>query len=69
MPYSRRQMIKGLSAGGASLAMAPFMHSLHAHAEGKEEALPKRFVFVVKSSGIEHAANSLSGGNLQKLIV
>ena len=53
MPYSRRQIIKGLSAGGASIAMAPFLRSLQAHAAGREEALPKRFVFVVKSSGID----------------
>jgi hypothetical protein len=46
-------MIKGLSAGGASLAMAPFLRSLQAHADGKEADLPKRFVFVVKSSGID----------------
>ena len=46
-------MLKSLSVGGASLAMAPFLRSLQAHAAGKEEALPKRFVFVVKSSGID----------------
>ena len=33
--------------------MAPFLRSLQVHANGKEEALPKRFVFVVKSSGID----------------
>ncbi|MDB4491430.1 DUF1552 domain-containing protein [bacterium] len=33
--------------------MAPFLRSLQAHAAGKEEGLPKRFVFVVKSSGVE----------------
>ena len=33
--------------------MAPFMRSLRVHAAGKEEVLPKRFVFVVKSSGID----------------
>jgi hypothetical protein len=53
MPYTRRQMIKGLSAGGASFAMAPFLQSLQAHAAGNADALPKRFVFVVKSSGID----------------
>ena len=53
MPYSRRQILKNLSVGGASLAMAPFVRSLQVHAAGKDEALPKRFVFVVKSSGID----------------
>ena len=35
------------------MAMAPFLRSIQAHAAGREEALPKRFVFVVKSSGID----------------
>ena len=33
--------------------MAPFLHSVRVHGAGKEAALPKRFVFVVKSSGID----------------
>jgi hypothetical protein len=45
--------MRGLSVGGASLAMTPFLRSLEAHATGDEAALPKRFVFVVKSSGID----------------
>lgn len=50
MTQKRRQFIK---LAGASLAMAPFLRSVQVHAAGKEEALPKRFVFVVKSSGID----------------
>lgn len=38
---------------GASAAMAPFLRSIQAEVEGREEELPKRFVFVVKSSGVE----------------
>jgi hypothetical protein len=53
MPYTRRQMMKGLSTGGASVAMSPFLRSHEAHAAGNEAALPKRFVFVIKSSGID----------------
>lgn len=53
MRYSRRQVIKDLSLGGLSLAMASCMRSIQAHAAGNEKALPKRFVFVVKSSGID----------------
>ena len=53
MTYKRRQFLKDLSLGGSSLAMAPFLHSLRVHAEGDEAAFPKRFVFVVKSSGID----------------
>ena len=33
--------------------MAPFLQSVRVHGAGKEAALPKRFVFVVKSSGID----------------
>ena len=33
--------------------MAPFLHSLRTHAAGNAVAFPKRFVFVVKSSGID----------------
>lgn len=33
--------------------MAPFLESMRVHAAGNEAALPKRFVFVVKSSGID----------------
>jgi hypothetical protein len=53
MPITRRSMMQGLSLTGTSLAMAPFLRSVQAHASGKQEAMPKRFVFVVKSSGVE----------------
>ena len=53
MTYKRRQFLRDLSLGGSSLAMAPFLHSLRVHAEGDEAAFPKRFVFVVKSSGLD----------------
>lgn len=53
MIHRRRQFLKGMSFGGASLAMAPFVRSLHAQASGNPELLPKRFVFVVKSSGFD----------------
>ena len=49
MIQKRRQFLKG----GASLAMAPFLRSLQAQATGQQGALPRRFVFVVKSSGID----------------
>lgn len=53
MTYNRRQLLKGISLGGASLAMAPFLRSVYAQASGQSGLLPKRFVFVVKSSGID----------------
>ena len=53
MTYKRRQFLRDLSLGGCSLAMVPFLQSLRVHAAGNAAALPKRFVFVVKSSGID----------------
>jgi hypothetical protein len=53
MLYSRRKVMKDLSVGGLSLGMASCLRSIQAHASGNEKALPKRFVFVVKSSGID----------------
>jgi len=53
MTTNRRHFLRNLSLGGSSLAMAPFLNSVRLQAAGKEAALPKRFVFVVKSSGVE----------------
>ena len=61
MIYQRRKFLQGISLGGASLAMAPFLRSVQVHAAGNEAALPKRFVFVVKSSGIDRY-NLVPGG-------
>ena len=54
MIFTRRSALKNLSMGGASLAMAPFIQSLQAHAAWREEGLPNLFVFFVKSSGVEN---------------
>ena len=51
--YKRREFLQNLSLGGGALAMAPFLESMRVHAAGDTESLPKRFVFVVKSSGLE----------------
>ncbi|MFT5468269.1 MAG: hypothetical protein ACI8UO_003378 [Verrucomicrobiales bacterium] len=53
MTTKRRQFLRNLSLGGSSLAMVPFLNSVRVHAAGDEAALPKRFVFVVKASGID----------------
>ena len=53
MSYRRREFLQGLSMGGSALAMAPFLESMRVHAAGDADALPKRFVFVVKSSGLD----------------
>jgi hypothetical protein len=53
MIYKRRQFFQKLSRSGSALALTPFLQTLRVHGAGTEEALPKRFVFVVKSSGID----------------
>lgn len=50
---TRRDLMQGLSATGMSLAMASFLSSSKSLGADSSEALPKRFVFVVKSSGID----------------
>ena len=50
---SRRNFLKSSSAGGGALLFAPFLKSVGVHAAGAESALPKRFVFIVKASGID----------------
>jgi hypothetical protein len=51
MPLTRRNAIAAF--GSAPLALTPFLRSVAAHASDSEAALPKRFVFVVKSSGVD----------------
>lgn len=53
MRHTRRRFIQRLSAGGMSLAMASSLHSIKAHGALNDVTLPKRFVFVVKSSGVD----------------
>jgi hypothetical protein len=55
MTLSRRNAIKSATFGSVTLAMAPFLRSVTAHAAGDEAGLPKRFVFVLKSSGVDKA--------------
>lgn len=49
---SRRDILKGLSFGAGGALLTPFLHQVRLQAEGNAAALPKRFVFVVKSSGV-----------------
>ena len=53
MRHTRRQAIRQLSLGGMSLAMASCLRNIKAHGAANEATLPKRFVFVVKSSGVD----------------
>lgn len=47
---TRRNFLRSASAG--SLALAPFMAQLRAHAAGDPAGLPKRFVFVMRGNGL-----------------
>ena len=52
MSLTRRQFTKALALSTTSLALSPLLGQIQAHASGREQGLPKRFVFVVKSSGL-----------------
>jgi hypothetical protein len=49
---TRRNFTKGMALGSGGLALAPLLQQMQVHADGDEMKLPKRFVFVVKSSGL-----------------
>jgi hypothetical protein len=53
MNVSRRHFLRATSLGSGAALFTPFLNSLPAHAAGNASALPKRFVFVVKASGID----------------
>lgn len=50
---TRRRLIHGLSASTASLSVSPLIRSIAARAAGWDREAPKRFVFVVKASGVD----------------
>lgn len=52
MQQTRRHALKNLSLGAGSFLLTPLLNSIRLQAAGNPDALPKRFVFVVKSSGI-----------------
>lgn len=52
MPQSRRDSLKHLSLGAGSFLLTPFLNQVRTEASVGAHALPNRFVFVVKSSGI-----------------
>ena len=52
MKLARRQLLKGLTTGAVTPLLKPFLNNLHAEHRG---VLPKRFLFVVKSSGLTPA--------------
>ena len=50
---TRRHFLKSSSVGGGAMLFAPFLKGLELHAAGAEAAFPKRFVFIVKASGMD----------------
>jgi hypothetical protein len=52
MNFTRRDILKGLPLGAGAFLLTPLLKQAQLHAEGNAQALPNRFVFVVKSSGI-----------------
>ena len=46
----RRSVLKGVTLGSGAVALSPFLRHLEA---AESQQLPKRFVFVVKSSGLQ----------------
>lgn len=52
MSITRRHFTQGMALGAGGLAMAPLLRQMEACAEGRSQDIPKRFVFVIKSSGL-----------------
>ena len=52
MYIERRNIIKGVGLGAGAVVLSPFLNQLQAQEDGKINKLPKRFVFIVKDSGI-----------------
>ncbi|PQO29083.1 DUF1552 domain-containing protein [Blastopirellula marina] len=50
---SRRSILKGLTLGAGSLALSPFLNHLEMLHGADAPQFPKRFVFVVKGSGLQ----------------
>ncbi len=51
---TRRTMLKGVTLGASGLALAPFLNNFsRLNAADGDTQLPKRFVFVVKASGLQ----------------
>ena len=55
MKPTRRDVLAGLSVGTIAPLLTPFLRQARAQADGDETNLPRRFLFVVKSSGLTPA--------------
>lgn len=49
---TRRDFTKGMALGIGGVMMAPLLKQMEAHAAGSANGFPRRYVFVVKSSGL-----------------
>lgn len=49
---TRRNFTKGMALGAGAAAMTPLLQRLEVEAAGRESDIPRRFVFVIKSSGL-----------------
>ncbi|MFP6765774.1 MAG: DUF1552 domain-containing protein [Planctomycetaceae bacterium] len=56
MNQTRRQFTRGMALGSGGLALAPLLRQMEVHAAGTADGFPKRFVFVIKSSGLTASA-------------
>ncbi len=52
MSTPRREFLKGLGLGAGGFLLSPLVRRMEAHAAGREKGFPRRFVFVIKSSGL-----------------
>ncbi|MEM7235540.1 MAG: DUF1552 domain-containing protein, partial [Planctomycetota bacterium] len=53
MSLTRREILKGISLGAGAALFTPFLRSVAVHAKGDPAKLPRRFVFVMKASGVD----------------
>ena len=60
MPYSRRDVLKGVTLGAGGVLLSPILSKLRAFAAGDPVAA-KRFVFVVESNGVRPEQLAPSG--------
>lgn len=63
MKTTRRQFLSSTSFGSSAAIFAPFLRGVSALAKGDPRALPKRFVFIVKASGIDPSNLAPAGGD------
>ena len=66
MIFSRRKFTKGIALSSASLALSPLLRQIQANVQGSEADIPRRFVFVVKSSGLTAEAIRPLGVDVSK---